>query len=399
MNYLDYFANYQSFAFEEEPLNEVDVLILNELTYLPIDQYVNQNFDVNNLTRLSSIRQAYLNRIVLQSNHRFSISTPSRITLIDQLSLSNRFKDVQLLAFENHVSIELNKQFAAATWILPNKQAVVVFRGTDDSLIGWKEDFILSYSDSIPAQIEACRYLEQVIEILPDYTITVSGHSKGGNLAVYASACQPNGLPQNIETVYSFDGPGFHSSFFDTSQYMENSNRLRIIIPQDSIVGKMLEQKSSFTIIKSRKFGLIQHMPIEWEINANQFIEVPFTTSNSQLVDSIIKTWTNLLDPKQLEDFTNQVFSFLFSLGIQSVDEVINDFWSFARQFAQARKDLNDESRQAIEVPFNLLIKISKEKIVNSRQVKAKQMKNDLHERLTNLQNTLKNKNSEDSTY
>ena len=108
-----------------------------------------------------------------------------------------------------------DKQFAAVTYVIPNGPTVVAFRGTDSTIIGWKEDFMISYT-SVPSQDLALSYaIKHVGEA--DGDVIILGHSKGAHLALFAAAHLEEKYQDKLLHVYLNDGPGFNPDILDKS--------------------------------------------------------------------------------------------------------------------------------------------------------------------------------------
>lgn len=189
-NIFDYLTDVQYDSFYDIPLNELDILALTELTYLSFDNLLDQ--PVNRLSDVAT-------RVPREST---MLTNKERLQLLDQLSQHKRFKNSKLSNFVNEVDTELQKQFAAMTYRLNLDTYLIVFRGTDDSIIGWKEDFHMTYMKEIPAQRHALEYLEDFFTQHPKQKVMVAGHSKGGNLAVYAaSQIQPELQEKSLQFI------------------------------------------------------------------------------------------------------------------------------------------------------------------------------------------------------
>lgn len=152
-----------------------------------------------------------------------------------------RFSDIEMGAFLEQFDGEEQTQFAAVTYLLPSGALVVAYRGTDDSLVGWKEDFNMAFQYPVPAQATAADYLARVAALWKDVPIVLTGHSKGGNLAVYAAMNASDEVKDRVERIYSLDGPGFPESVVNSFEYASVSDRIVKIVPDSSVVGMVLE--------------------------------------------------------------------------------------------------------------------------------------------------------------
>lgn len=318
---LDYLTQYGQEDFSQRPLGAVDILIINELGYLPFGDHLDLSQPVN----LAQARLTIEEEEQTQPNYDFLV-TKERVELVDLVTRSARFADLELVAYLNEVSQEFEKQFAALVFRLPSiGHTQLVFRGTDDSLIGWKEDFQLTYMREIPAQRQAKAYLEAFLGQCPDQLV-VTGHSKGGNLAVVAASGLAQDLQDKISQVYMLDAPGLHQTVLASPGYARIRERVQVIRPKESIVGVMLEHDLPCLIVDSQGAGISQHNAGNWLIEDGDFLPVAEGTKLSQALEVTFKEWTNALTSQELKMLIDTVFDSLLSQGIES----LNDFQDFA---------------------------------------------------------------------
>ena len=257
-NIFDYLKDVAHDSFYDLPLNELDVLALTEITYLSFD----------NLVSTSPLRLLDLALQVPREPNM--LTSKNRLQLLDELAQHKRFKNCKLSHFINDIDPELQKQFAAMTYRLTLDTYLIVFRGTDDSIIGWKEDFHLTYMKEIPAQKHALRYLKNFFAHHPKQKVILAGHSKGGNLAIYAASQIEQNLQDQITAVYTFDAPGLHTELTQTEGYQRIMDRTKVFIPQGSIIGRMLEIPAHQIIVQSTALGgIAQHDTFSWQIEKN----------------------------------------------------------------------------------------------------------------------------------
>ena len=217
-NIFDYLKDVTHDSFYDLPLNELDILALTETTYLPFDNLV------------STSPQRLLDLAPQVPREPNMLTSKNRLQLLDELARHKRFKNCKLSHFINDIDPELQKQFAAMTYRLTLDTYLIVFRGTDDSIIGWKEDFHLTYMKEIPAQKHALCYLENFFVHHPRKKVILAGHSKGGNLAIYAASQIDQSLQEQITAVYTFDAPGLHTELTQTEGYQRIMDRTKVFI-------------------------------------------------------------------------------------------------------------------------------------------------------------------------
>ena len=340
-DYLDYVA-YDSIY--DRPFKELDVLALTELTYLPFDRIVPQGDTTNIEVRLSDA-------VELVDRTTDFIVTDQHLQLVDDLASSKRFKNIKLLNYVNEYDPDVQKQFAAMTYRLTMDVYLVVFRGTDDTLIGWKEDFHMTYMDHVPAQRRAASYLQNVMKEFPKGRFLVAGHSKGGNLATYACSYLPDQLSEQVHAIYCYDAPGLNKSIIKTEGYQRIAHLIHRFVPQGSIVGMMLEVPEPTTIVKSRAFGgFAQHDAFTWMVEKDGFVTLDQTSPDSQQMDQTLKQWVQEVPDSQLKKFFDTFFGLFLDAGITSINDLMNlKNFSKIKDIFQNTQDLDPTEREMLE--------------------------------------------------
>ena len=340
-DYLDYVA-YDSIY--DRPFKELDVLALTELTYLPFDRIVPQGDTTNIEVRLSDA-------VELVDRTTDFIVTDQHLQLVDVLATSKRFKNVKLLNYVNEYDPDVQKQFAAMTYRLTMDVYLVVFRGTDDTLIGWKEDFHMTYMDHIPAQRRAASYLQHVMKEFPKGRFMVAGHSKGGNLAAYACSYLPDQLSEQVDAIFCYDAPGLNKSIIKTEGYQRIAHLIHRYVPQGSIVGMMLEVPEPATIVKSRAFGgFAQHDAFTWMVEKDGFVTLDQTSPDSQQMDQTLKQWVQEVPDSQLKKFFDTFFGLFLDAGVTSINDLMNlKNFSKIKDIFQNTQDLDPTEREMLE--------------------------------------------------
>ena len=340
-DYLDH-VTYDSIY--DRPFKELDVLALTELTYLPFDRIVPQGDTTNIEVRLSDAAE-------LVDRTTDFIVTNQHLQIVDSLATSKRFKNIKLLNYVDEYEPDVQKQFAAMTYRLTMDVYLVVFRGTDDTLIGWKEDFHMTYMDHIPAQRRAASYLQHVMKEFPKGHFMVAGHSKGGNLAAYACSYLPDQLSEQVDAIYCYDAPGLNKSIIKTEGYQRIAHLIHRFVPQGSIVGMMLEVPEPATIVKSRAFGgFAQHDAFTWMVEKDGFVTLDQTSPDSQQMDQTLKQWVQEVPDSQLKKFFDTFFGLFLDAGITSINDLMNlKNFSKIKDIFQNTQDLDPTEREMLE--------------------------------------------------
>ncbi|MFS9066837.1 DUF2974 domain-containing protein [Streptococcus timonensis] len=310
-NIFDYLTDVQYDSFYDLPLNELDILALTELTYLSFDNLLDESDN-----RLLDVAT----RVPRDSN---MLTNKERLQLLDQLSTHKRFKNSKLSNFVNDIDVELQKQFAAMTYRLNLDTYLIVFRGTDDSIIGWKEDFHMTYMNEIPAQKHALTYLEDFFKQHPKQKVLIAGHSKGGNLAVFAaSQIQPE-LQEKISAIYTYDAPGLQAHLTETTGYQDIIPKIHRYVPQGSVIGMMLEVPDTPIVVRSLALGgIAQHNTFSWLTEGQHFVQLEAISSESLQIKDTLKEWVDSVPDEELELYFDLFFGTILESGISSINEL-----------------------------------------------------------------------------
>ena len=341
---FDYLKEVTYDSIYDRPFKELDVLALTELTYLPFGHIVPQGDTTGIQVRLSDAME------LIDRTTDFIVSN-QHLQLVDELATSKRFKNIKLLNYVDEYDPDVQKQFAAMTYRLSLDTYLVVFRGTDDTLIGWKEDFHMTYMDHVPAQKRAASYLQHVMKEFPKGRFLVAGHSKGGNLATYACSYLPDSLFERVDAIYSYDAPGLNKAIIETEGYQRTSPYIRRFVPQGSIVGMMLEVPEPTTIVKSSTLGgFAQHDAFTWEIKDYSFVTVSETSPDSQQTDLTLKQWVRETSADERKKFFDTFFGIFLDAGITSINDLTDlKQLAKAKEILQNAQDLDPTEREMLE--------------------------------------------------
>ena len=356
-NLITYVQQYEDQTFQEKSVTDIDILVLTEIAYLPFDEIVSSSFEEKAAISLNQLGKEF--EIIKEKEHENNpfMITKERIQLLDVVSKSQRYKDIKVFGFMNDIDDELTKQFAAVCYQWEEESRWIIFRGTDESLTGWKEDFMMTYSDLIPAQTDAIEYLRKQAELFSG-SLNISGHSKGGNLSLYASAMQEEDIQHRIKQIYCWDAPGVHRSILGTEGYQRVVSKAKRYIPQDSIVGLMLESQVPYHIIESQGSGISQHSALMWNIEDDHFIELTELTKNSQLTDQTFKQWTEVVSDEDLKLFFDTFFELFFEMGVETVNDVYYNFRLYMQKFFEKAYQMDTEKREILLRVGRLLFQI-----------------------------------------
>ena len=346
-NMLDYIKEFGHVSFEERAFSEIDALVLTELEYLPLEKVVPSDENGENFVTVKEIAEYMQEHKQELFDENPMMITQERHEVSQVIADAPRFQSLKFFGVVSEWDKDTTKQFAAVTVEVEPSVRLVVFRGTDETLIGWKEDFLMTYSPLVAAQTDAKEYLAKQASLWGG-DLMISGHSKGGNLAIYAAATQEEDVQLRIVDIFCFDSPGLYRSVLETKGYQNIVPLAMRYIPQDSLVGLMLESEVPYVIVKSNASGAMQHSAMTWEIEDGQFIKMEKLTKNSQLNDQTFKKWTESVSDEELELFWNVFFELLFSVGIDTVNDLYGQFMHYVQEFLKAAGNMDEEKRELL---------------------------------------------------
>ncbi len=349
-NVFDYLDWRGDLTFAQAPCNEIDSLIFSLISYVDFADIVPSAEAGGDIGLLDAAR-TYVRRHRGKPAYVGLIVPPEVVSLMAKAAKSKRFGELRMSAYENRVEDEEQIQFCAMTYTDPTGMHTVAFRGTDDSLVGWKENLNMSFLHPVPAQHRARAYLEEQMARYKGDFITC-GHSKGGNLAVYSAVACDARFKERIRAVYNNDGPGFTKEFIADTAYLDMRGRIRTLVPQSSVVGMLLEHEESFEVIKSTQTGLLQHNAFSWEVLGARFIHLDALTEESRRIDRTVKKWVGDLTHEEREAFVESLYETIRMTGAKTLTELNADKLGLVR----AWNALSPESRAMVRKCIVLLI-------------------------------------------
>jgi len=313
---MDYLQWRGDLSFSKDPFNDVDALILSLLSYLPFKDIVPDIESKEEITLKEASVQYFSQRPKPDKPSNINPTASSTfdaelVELLKSAAACSRFENVGLSRYDENTDFVIGRQFAALTFILHNLEhgKVVAFRGTDNSLVGWKEDFKLSYMEQIPGQESACNYLERTIGILSSQFI-VCGHSKGGNLAVYAGSHLNAARQSRLTKILNFDGPGFDFSIVQRDPFSRCEHKVFSYVPEESMVGMLLEPVGKRTVVASSGRLINQHNALNWEVERTKFVHGKLSKT-AKLMEQTLKTWLTEISISEREMFLEALFDML----------------------------------------------------------------------------------------
>ena len=334
-NIIDYLAWRGDIPLEAAPWNELDGLLMAVLSYL--------NFHGVQDHRGWTLREAKRIDLLIEGEGN---AFEARKKVFEAMADSDRFGDCRMHHFIARTDEELSMQFSAECLDLPDGTMCVMFRGTDNTLVGWREDFNMAYQTEVPAQAAAAYYLTKAAKETKG-SIRVIGHSKGGNLAVYAAASVPKKIQDQIESIWSYDGPGMNMEMAKSEGFERIRQKIHSYIPQTSIIGLLMEYYQPYTVVHSTAKGLEQHDPLSWQVYGRHFEEMPGIDRTASVVcDTLHECLTNST-PEQREAFVEALFHMADNTNATKMSDILNEKFRSLRKMVGGRKDLDPETRRA----------------------------------------------------
>ena len=288
--------------------------------------------------------------------------------MVKRLPETVRFREVMLTGFRQVYDEKKTEQFSALTLRLPGGQHYVTFRGTDDTIVGWKEDLNMGYLEVIPSQTRALEYLGRMTRQYPDAKLRIGGHSKGGNLSVYAAVKAPAAVQDRIVRVYNNDGPGFAKPLVGTPEHTRVADRILTVVPQSSVVGQLLEHEQNVEIVRSDAEGMLQHDGFSWQVKGTQFVHLDDFSREGKLVDEALSSWADSLNTQQREALAEALYSVFTATGAKTLSELNEEKLKSASAMLKTYKNLDRESRRMVSEMFKIFFRLGTKNFVLDTQ-------------------------------
>lgn len=346
-NIFDYLQWRGDLLFSQDGFHTVDAVILSRLSYLQFDGILAEN-------EVLTLRQA-AKQFFADEKRAAQVLWKGDAELLKAAAESERFCTLKLSNYVNIIESETKMQFSAVVIDLGDRR-FLSYRGTDNTVVGWQEDFAMFTHFPLPSQIKALEYFVQTAAQFEGRFI-LGGHSKGGNLAVYAAAFSEKSLRDRIDAVYSMDGPGFERENLENSAFDEISDRINTFVPQSSVFGMLLEHGEDYTIIQSDRKGFMQHDIYSWNVDRTELITLPKTTATSTFFDHTITDFINGISTKDRERLADGIFEVLNSADVLTFDEMLERLIHSIGRSLDTMKNMDGNTRVLIMKQIGRLMK------------------------------------------
>ena len=366
---IDYIKTYGTRSFSEEPLNEVDSLILCQFSYLKFDGMVpdikenKPSVTLQELLQHEDYEKLFKNTWFVRNNKR----------LFQAMLNSRRYGNMKMNAYVNIIESEYETQFSAITFFLEDGIAYVAYRGTDESIVGWKEDLNMAFMDPIPGQSYSVKYLNMVAGKISK-PFWIGGHSKGGNLAVYAAMNCAKKVQERIIKVYNMDGPSFRPEVLERYDYEAIRERTVKIIPHSSLVGMLFENTMDYRVVKSKALGLLQHDPFSWHVRYGRFVDIKQVMEGQKFMDDTLNEWILSLDEKQLRTFVDTLYQVISAAQKDNLIDLSMDWTNSNNCVLTAVKEVDEETKKMIWEIMKTLLYMTHLRVKDEITRKPKQL-------------------------
>jgi len=355
MNIIEYVKN-STEKFSERPLGPVDSLVLSQLSYARLENVLQG--DKRNLARPGFEVRDFFRNECFDEVFNDGISDEENLKLLAWASGSRRFRGLKVRNIEAETDESAKMQFAAMTFELDDGSSYAAFRGTDGALLAWREDFNLSFMNEVPSQGLAVQYINRHFGGRNRRRLYLGGHSKGGNLAVYAAAhCSP-AIRSRIAGVYSHDGPGFRDEVAGEIDTVLQRDQVPVVkeVPQTSIVGMLLESPEEHRVVKSDAAGIMQHMAFSWQIEGNDFVYQDDLSAGGAYFDRTLRDWLMSVSDEKREIFVNTLFDIFEENGIHTLNDLKDLNLRDVGSIVGSLRHLDDESSRVVMTVLKSLV-------------------------------------------
>lgn len=334
----EYVREYGRFSLAEKEFSDEDALVLAEFCYLKFDGIVGDYEDAP--ISLEAI-EFHVNKEDLFQDKRYEKDNRA---LYDAMVESRRFGGLKAAYYANKISVDKLSQFSAVTVILDEAHTVVCFRGTDETMVGWQEDFAMALKKPIYGQKRSIKYLSEVAKLTTG-PLYVTGHSKGGNLAFYASMMCSGKVLKRIEKIYNFDGPGFRPEFLAEQEFGRIADKAVKYVPKASPIGLFLDTPLVPKVIEAKGVGALQHNPYLWEIKDGKLVGTKPTEQHELMMKSM-NEWILGLDDEKLPVFVSMLCWLLDATDASTTIEMQADLAKHTKALFKAGQEVDEEMKE-----------------------------------------------------
>lgn len=357
----DYLVWRGDITFAEVPLNTVDALLLSQLSYLNLQGIIGKTERKKECTLARAAKRFWQLHTEEEFKACLSFAVRSAGILLREMAKTKRFGELVLRNYVNRNDLTVEEQFTALEIVLGKKESFISFGGTDDTIIGWKEDFNMCFLSPIPAQLDAKSYLESVL-MGSGRKVYIGGHSKGGNLAVYSAVKCNKLFRRSIMRVFNFDGPGFKKEFIESERYQEIKERIETWVPESSVIGMLLEHEEDYLVVKSSQSGFMQHDATSWEVLGTELIRLPAIKESSRRMAAGVKEWMNGLSPEELEQFGERIYEVMTVTDAKTLADLNKERWKSITAIIQSFNAVDKKTKEMLFALVKVMVSANMKK-------------------------------------
>ena len=324
----------------ERPFDALDALILTQIVYMPMEGRLDRG-------ESCTIAEAWA---FLKDNcdyEKLDIFQQKRYRLTEACAGLERYAGWTMHDYVNLIDDEIEMQFCACAWDMPMGQSCIAFRGTDLTLAGWKEDLNMCFM-TVPSQKEAAEYVDRVASKNGN-ALYLCGHSKGGNLAVYAGSCASEATRERIRRLYSFDGPGLDEGTLHSDGYELISERIESYIPQSSVVGMLLHYHPVYTVVKAHSLGILQHDAMTWQVADGDFVRQAGVDITGKMTDEAVHAWLATMDMEERRLLVDTFCRVVDAAQAELVTDLVEDWRDAAVKMLEAIRELDPKVKRDVK--------------------------------------------------
>jgi hypothetical protein len=313
---IDYVRWMGDRSFYEMPFCDTDALVLCDVSYFDIfPKQPGEDLNLRQLIQKAPVENSELVK-------RLGNGMKEHVDFIKAVASSKRFGELRIGDYSESLEYDRGIQFCAVDFVCTGLFNFIAYRGTDDTIAGWKEDFMIAFTKT-KAQELALQFAARNVN---PYTANyIAGHSKGANLALYASCMLPDELWNRVTHAYVLDGPGFCEEVIDLSCLDRVQDRTTKVIPEYSVIGKLFDAEIRDTrIVAAGATGIMQHEILYWGVRGNELDTVPEGDPAADTVNEIIAKWIEDVPPEDRQSFINELFGALAEGGAKTMTDVMN---------------------------------------------------------------------------
>lgn len=378
---LDYLKEYGDYTLEEKPFSEVDSLALCQFTYLKFDGLAPSPCQDGPMVSLKELaeNEAY-DRLYGDERYR-----EDNTALFQGMYHSKRFQNLKVGNYVNQIDLETETQFSAVTFLLPNGVSYVAYRGTDETIVGWKEDLNLAFSEPVRGQRMAVDYLEKTAQGI-EGSFYVGGHSKGGNFATFACMKCEASVRRRILAIYDHDGPGFRPEVKFQGAYDEIKDRIHKTVPRSSLVGMLLYSEGAYSVVESKTIGLAQHNPYTWLVREDGFQKVDGLYAGRKFLDEALNQWILSLPQEQMHIFVDTFYQIVLASETDNLIDFTANWFQSLHKIGAALKGIEPQTGKAMIQIMKSLFEIASVNVKERVKSKTESQREKFNEGIQQLE-------------